>query len=153
MATCAASRGRPNRSPQRGRQSGCRTGRSTGVRAYPRRLVAGEDWQEADVHFLKRRASDTLGRVGRATRRTRGEGCSGQGGFVGLPASGGRRSRRRSALLQLSERDCIHKIAKMKHNRPALPGDAETAVEWHSNSVRYSSGWRISAMHSLTAMV
>ena len=29
-------------------------------------------------------------RVGRAARRTRGQGRSGQGGFVGLPASGGR---------------------------------------------------------------
>jgi catechol 2,3-dioxygenase-like lactoylglutathione lyase family enzyme len=29
-------------------------------------------------------------RVGRATRRTRGQGRSGQGWFVGLPASGGR---------------------------------------------------------------
>src|ERR1700732_3778017 len=55
--------------------------------------TAGEDWQGSDVHFTERRAGDARGRdrrVGRAARGTRGQGRSGEGGFVGLPASGSR---------------------------------------------------------------
>ena len=44
--------------PRRGRQSACRTGRPAGLRAYPGRHVAGEDWQGADVHFPERRAGE-----------------------------------------------------------------------------------------------
>ena len=59
--------------------------------------MAGEDRQ--GVMFislnvsLKVGAGDARGRgrcVGRAARRARGQGRSGQGGLVGLPAAGGR---------------------------------------------------------------
>ena len=78
--------------------------------ADPGRHLAGEDWQGGDVHFPERRASDARScgrRFGHAARRARGQGRSGEGGFVGLPAPGGRRSRRQSALLQLSERGYV----------------------------------------------
>jgi hypothetical protein len=76
-----------------GRQCARCTGRPAGLPAYPGRHGAGEDWQGSNVHFRERRAGDARGRdrcVGRAARGTRGQGRFGQGGFVGLPAPGGR---------------------------------------------------------------
>jgi hypothetical protein len=59
--------------------------------AYPRRHVAGEDWQGADVHFPERRAGDGPRRdrrVGCVARGTRGQGRSGQGGFAAVASLG-----------------------------------------------------------------
>ena len=61
-------------------------------------LILADTWPEkigkgSNVHFRERRAGDARGRdrrVGRAARGTRGQGRFGQGGFVGLPAPGGR---------------------------------------------------------------
>ena len=56
---------------RRKRQSACRTGRSAGLRAYPGRHVAGEDWQRAVVHFPECRAGEAQAELPRWTRCAR----------------------------------------------------------------------------------